>query len=111
MSHADWDNSSLSNMEFDEVTAHKIYAASDFFMMPSQYEPCGLGQLISLKYGTLPIVRIVEMASHLASIVQMIFLELCKEQKKYTAMKNYTNNYNKMLCNVIFPGKNLPIFI
>ncbi len=44
-------------IKFDEVTAHKIYAASDFFMMPSQYEPCGLGQLISLRYGTLPIVR------------------------------------------------------
>ena len=44
-------------IKFDEATAHKIYAASDFFMMPSQYEPCGLGQLISLKYGTLPIVR------------------------------------------------------
>jgi starch synthase len=44
-------------IKFDEATAHKIYAASDFFMMPSRYEPCGLGQLISLKYGTLPIVR------------------------------------------------------
>jgi len=44
-------------IRFDEATAHRIYAASDYFIMPSKYEPCGLGQLISLKYGTLPIVR------------------------------------------------------
>jgi starch synthase len=45
------------NLKFDERLAHRIYAGSDFFLMPSQYEPCGLGQLISLKYGSVPIVR------------------------------------------------------
>jgi starch synthase len=45
------------NIKFDERLAHRIYAGSDFFLMPSQYEPCGLGQLISLRYGTVPIVR------------------------------------------------------
>lgn len=44
-------------LKFDNELAHKIYAGSDFFLMPSRYEPCGLGQLISLKYGTIPIVR------------------------------------------------------
>ncbi len=44
-------------LRFDEPLAHQIYAGSDFFLMPSRYEPCGLGQLISLKYGTIPIVR------------------------------------------------------
>ncbi len=44
------------HLKFDETLAHKIYAASDFFLMPSRYEPCGLGQLISFKYGTLPVV-------------------------------------------------------
>lgn len=42
---------------FEEALAHKIYAGSDFFLMPSQYEPCGLGQLIALRYGTIPIAR------------------------------------------------------
>ncbi len=43
--------------KFDNSKAHLIEAGSDFFLMPSRYEPCGLNQLYSLKYGTLPIVR------------------------------------------------------
>lgn len=42
---------------YNEPFAQRIYAASDFFLMPSLFEPCGLGQLISMRYGTLPIVR------------------------------------------------------
>lgn len=42
---------------FDEGLAHQLYAGADLFLMPSKFEPCGLGQLIALKYGTLPIVR------------------------------------------------------
>jgi starch synthase len=44
---------------FDERLAHRIYAASDLFLMPSRYEPCGLGQMISMRYGTLPVVNSV----------------------------------------------------
>jgi len=44
------------NLKFDDPLAHKIYAGSDVFLMPSKYEPCGLGQLISLRYGTIPLV-------------------------------------------------------
>lgn len=46
-----------ANIKFDNQLAHKIYAASDMFLMPSLFEPCGLGQLIALRYGTVPIVR------------------------------------------------------
>src|SRR5919112_6101130 len=44
---------------FDETLAHQIEAGADIFLMPSHYEPCGLNQMFSLKYGTIPIVRSV----------------------------------------------------
>jgi len=44
------------HLKFDDSLAHKIYAGSDIFLMPSKYEPCGLGQLISLRYATIPLV-------------------------------------------------------
>ncbi|MBU3161113.1 glycogen synthase GlgA [Clostridium frigoris] len=46
-----------SNIIFDETLAQQIYAASDMFLMPSLFEPCGIGQLIALKYGSIPIIR------------------------------------------------------
>jgi starch synthase len=42
---------------FDEGLSHRIEAACDFFLMPSRFEPCGLNQMYSLRYGTIPIVR------------------------------------------------------
>lgn len=44
-------------LEFSNELAHRIEAGADMFLMPSQYEPCGLNQLYSLKYGTVPLVR------------------------------------------------------
>lgn len=44
-------------IDFDNILAHKIEAGSDFFLMPSRYEPCGLNQMYSMKYGTIPIAR------------------------------------------------------
>lgn len=47
----------LLHYEYDEALAHQIYAALDFILVPSLSEPCGLTQLIALRYGTIPIVR------------------------------------------------------
>ena len=57
--HFDWKYSDKvsANIYYSEAMSHKIYAASDAFLMPSLFEPCGLSQLMSLKYGTIPIVR------------------------------------------------------
>lgn len=50
-------NKRSANIKFDNGLANKIYAACDMFLMPSLFEPCGLGQLIALRYGSIPIVR------------------------------------------------------
>lgn len=47
------------NTAFNNELAHQIYAASSMFLMPSRYEPCGIGQMIALRYGTIPIVHAI----------------------------------------------------
>jgi len=57
--HFDWKYGQdvSANIYYSEAMSHKIYAACDAFLMPSLFEPCGLSQLMSLRYGTIPIVR------------------------------------------------------
>lgn len=50
-------NKVSTNIYYSEAMSHKVYAACDAFLMPSLFEPCGLSQLMSLRFGTLPIVR------------------------------------------------------
>lgn len=45
------------NLKFDAILAQRIYAGCDLFLLPSKYEPCGLSQMISFRYGTIPVVR------------------------------------------------------
>jgi starch synthase len=44
-------------IDYNEALAHQIYAGSDFLIMPSRVEPCGLNQMYAMRYGTIPIVR------------------------------------------------------
>jgi starch synthase len=55
--HARYPDKIGLHIGFDEGLAHRIQAASDLFLVPSRYEPCGLTQLASLRYGTVPIAR------------------------------------------------------
>ncbi len=57
--HFDWKyhDKVRANIYYSEAMSHKVYASCDAFLMPSLFEPCGLSQLMSLRYGTVPIVR------------------------------------------------------
>ena len=84
------------NLKFDDSLAHKIYAGSDIFLMPSRYEPCGLGQLISLRYGTIPLVfKTGGLADTVNSSNGFIFDDYSQEELIKTIKKSITVFKNK----------------
>jgi starch synthase len=54
---ADYPDRVRAVIDFDSRLAHQLYASADMFMMPSRYEPCGLSQMIAMRYGCVPIAR------------------------------------------------------
>ncbi|MDD5669526.1 MAG: glycogen synthase GlgA [Candidatus Omnitrophica bacterium] len=76
------------NLGFNDPLAHAIYAGSDLFLMPSHYEPCGLGQMISFRYGTIPLVfRTGGLADTVTEDNGFIFDEYSKEALVSTIKK------------------------
>ena len=55
--HDKYPGTMAARIEFDPALSQRMYAAADMFLMPSKFEPCGLSQIIAMRYGTLPIVR------------------------------------------------------
>ncbi len=88
------------HLKFDNTLAHRIYAGSDMFLMPSRYEPCGLGQMISFKYGTIPIVRktggladtVVDAVAYNSDGNGFVF-ENCKSKDFFKAVKSAVTYY------------------
>jgi starch synthase len=80
---------------YDNARAHLVYAGSDLFLMPSLWEPCGLGQMIAMRYGTLPVVRntggladtVANMSSDLAQGTGFVFSEYSAKALAFTLKK------------------------
>jgi starch synthase len=90
-------------IRYDDTLAHKIEAGADIFLMPSRYEPCGLNQIYSLKYGTVPVVRAT---GGLDDTIE----EWNHEQKTGTGFKFYGLNPDDLLAAIdraltVFPNK------
>jgi len=84
------------HLKFDDALAHKIYAGSDIFLMPSKYEPCGLGQLISFRYGTIPLVfKTGGLADTVSRDNGFVFQHYAKEDLIKTLQKALTTFSNK----------------
>ncbi|MDD5167114.1 MAG: glycogen synthase GlgA [Candidatus Omnitrophica bacterium] len=90
------------HLKFDDTLAHKIYAGSDIFLMPSKYEPCGLGQLISLKYGTIPLVfKTGGLADTVNKNNGFVFDKYSREELLITVEKSITTFQDKKKWNAL----------
>lgn len=89
------------NLEFNEEKARKIYAGSDVFFMPSRYEPCGLSQIIAMRYGTVPVVHktggladtVIDESTNKGSGTGFVFNTYSKDSF-IRAIKRVINQYN-----------------
>ncbi|MEL7646328.1 MAG: glycogen/starch synthase [Anaerolineaceae bacterium] len=85
----------VSLRKYDEAMAHKLYAAGDIFLMPSLYEPCGLSQMIAMRYGNVPVARatgglqdsIINFHNDPANATGFLFVE-----KNYEGLVNSLNS-------------------
>ena len=93
-----------ASLEYNEQLAHQMYAGSDFIIMPSRVEPCGLNQMFAMRYGTIPIVRSVGglidtvkdiMDMELGSINSILMkpYKLLIEQYNYTTRKKNSKKW------------------
>ncbi|MFH1838411.1 MAG: glycogen/starch synthase [Candidatus Kuenenbacteria bacterium] len=82
-----YSNKFSCNLKFDAKLANQIYAGSDMFLMPSHFEPCGLGQLIAMKYGTVPIVRAT---GGLKDTVRNVKCQMSNVKERVLFLKNTT---------------------
>ncbi len=89
--------------DFNNPLAHMIYAGADIFLMPSKYEPCGLGQLIALRYGTIPVARmtggladtIVDHSASLKSATGFLFKKYSSKELLKTIKRAYIQYKDK----------------
>ena len=93
-----------ANITFNITMAQKIYAGSDFFLMPSLFEPCGLGQMIAMRYGTLPLVRatggLKDTVKHgVTGVVFKKYTQVATKKAFEQAIRIYKNKpkFNKMI--------------
>jgi len=78
----------LIHLDYDEKLAHQFYAALDFFIIPSLYEPCGLAQMIAMRYGTIPIARAT--GGHKDTIFDWDNLAIPVHQRNGFLFQNFT---------------------
>lgn len=85
-----------AQIKFSTKLARKIYAASDIFLMPSRFEPCGLGQMIAMRYGTVPVVRETGGLKDTVGKQKGFSFKKFESEAFYSALEDATHAYEHM---------------
>ena len=109
LAHSKYPNQVGVYIGYSNEVAHKVYAGSDFFMMPSLFEPCGIGQLIAKKYATLPIVRevgglkdtVIDCNNNLDVADGISFKDFNLDGFSFAISKAFDIYYNKDVFNIL----------